>query len=141
MSKEEATSLLRSRGLKVTPQRVAILRVLLNGGHFNITQLLNEVRRVEPSISISTVYNTLMALVNSGILRSFEANGKTWYEVKKQPHINIMCEDTGEITDVYVDTGFIENELSKRGIKVKDLNIIVYGDCAGASKPEASNQR
>ncbi len=141
MSKEEATSLLRSRGLKVTPQRVAILRILLNGGHFNITQLLNEVRKIEPSISISTVYNTLTVLVNSGILRSFEANGKTWYEVKRQSHVNVVCEDTGEITDIYVDTSFIENELSKRGIKVKDLNIIVHGDCAGASKPEASNQR
>ncbi len=99
----EIIELLRSKGLKATPQRVAILQLLMNGGHFTMDQVLNELRKIEPNISISTVYNTLNTLVRLGILRSFEADGKTWYEMRKDPHINVICEDTGQIMDVDID--------------------------------------
>ncbi len=125
--------LLRSVGLKATPQRIAIIKLLINGGHFSIDQVFNEVRVVEPTISISTVYNTLNALVKAGILRSFEANGKTWYEMRRDPHVNVICEDTGQIIDVDVNLAWVEEELRRSGIDVKDLNVIVRGNCSNAS--------
>ncbi|ADN51618.1 Fur family transcriptional regulator [Vulcanisaeta distributa] len=129
----EIIELLRSKGLKVTPQRVAILQLLMNGGHFTMDQVLNELRKIEPNISISTVYNTLNTLVRLGILRSFEADGKTWYEMRKDPHINVICEDTGQIMDVDIDVSAIEREVSKLGIEIKDLNVIIRGNCRGTS--------
>jgi Fe2+ or Zn2+ uptake regulation protein len=123
-------SLLRSNKLKVTPQRIAILKVLINGGHFSIDQLLSEVRRLEPSISMSTVYVTLNTLAKAGIVRTFEVMGKTWYEISKKPHINVLCEDTGDIVDINdIDLTWIENKLRDKGIDVKDLVIIVRGNC------------
>lgn len=129
----EIIELLRSKGLKATPQRVAILQLLMNGGHFTMDQVLNELRKIEPNISISTVYNTLNTLVRLGILRSFEADGKTWYEMRKDPHINVICEDTGQIMDVDIDVSAIEREVSKLGIEIKDLNVIIRGNCRGTS--------
>ena len=52
---DEIVNLLRSKKLKVTPQRIIITRLLLSGGHYTIDQVLNEVKKVDPSISISTV--------------------------------------------------------------------------------------
>ena len=132
MSSDNAiTELLRSKGLRVTPQRVAILRLLMKGGHLTLDQVLNELRKEEPNISISTVYNTLSTLTKLGILRSFEADGKTWYEVRREPHVNVICEDTGQIIDVNIDLSAIEREVGKLGILVKDLSVIVRGDCRG----------
>ncbi|MGC8570818.1 Fur family transcriptional regulator [Caldivirga sp.] len=127
---EDTVDLLRSKGLKITPQRVAILRLLSRGGHYTIERVHDELKSIEPGISISTVYNNLSALTRLGILRSFEVNGKTWYEIAKHPHLNVVCEDTGQIIDVDVDLTWIINELVNRGIEVKDLNVIVNGNCS-----------
>ncbi|MGC9152228.1 MAG: Fur family transcriptional regulator [Vulcanisaeta sp.] len=127
---DEIVNLLRSKKLKVTPQRIIITRLLLSGGHYTIDQVLNEVKKVDPSISISTVYNTLNTLVKVGILRSFEAEGKTWYEIRREFHINVICENSRHIMDIAdVDLSWIEEELRKRGVKVRDINVIVHGDC------------
>ncbi|WP_243680237.1 transcriptional repressor [Vulcanisaeta souniana] len=107
-----------------------MLRLLRGGGgHFNIDQVLNELRKTEPNISISTVYNALNTFVKLGILRSFEADGKTWYEMRKEPHINVICENTGQIIDVNVDISTIEKRLSSMGIIIEDLIIVVHGNC------------
>ena len=133
MSSDNAiTELLRSKGLRVTPQRVAILRLLMRGGHLTLDQVLNELRKEEPNISISTVYNTLNTLTKLGILRSFEADGKTWYEARREPHVNVICEDTGQIIDVNADLSAIEREVSKLGILVKDLSVIIHANCRGS---------
>ena len=132
-STDKIIELLRSKGLKVTPQRMAILRLLMNGGHFTIDQVLNELRKAEPNISISTVYNTLNTLTKLGILRSFEIDGKTWYEIRREPHINVICEDTGQIMDVDIDLSAIEKEISRLGILVKDLDVIIRADCRNTS--------
>ncbi|MFP3491995.1 MAG: Fur family transcriptional regulator [Vulcanisaeta sp.] len=122
--------LLRNNKLKVTPQRITILKLLINGGHFSIDQILNEARKIEPSISISTIYTTLNAFVNAGLVRSFELDGKTWYEIRKEPHVNVLCKDSGEIIDVNgVDIAWIENELRKAGIWIDDLIVIARGNC------------
>ena len=126
---DDAVKMLKSKGLKATPQRIAILNVFSKGRHLTLEQVFNEVRKAEPSISISTVYNTLNLFTKVGILRSFEANGKTWYELAKEPHINIICSDTGEIIDIDADLAGIVEELRSRGIEVSDINVIVHGNC------------
>ncbi|ADY00858.1 ferric uptake regulator, Fur family [Vulcanisaeta moutnovskia 768-28] len=138
---DEIVRLLRSRGLKVTPQRIAILRLLKNGGHFNIEQVLNELRKIEPNISISTVYNALNTFVELGILRSFEVDGKTWYEIRKKPHINVVCEDTGQIIDVNVDVSTIERKIRSMGIMIRDLTIVVRGNCISPSLSGGNSQK
>ena len=62
----ELANLLRQHGLKVTPQRIAILKLLYSGGHFNGEQIYNELKKSEPSISLSTVYNALNTLEKAG---------------------------------------------------------------------------
>lgn len=122
--------LLRRNGLKVTPQRLAILNLLIKGGHFSGEQIFQELKKTEPSISLSTVYNTLEVLEKAGIINSFEANGITWYEMRRKPHINVICEDKNEIIDVDVGLDEIVQQLSKKGLNVKNLSVVVYADCS-----------
>ncbi|MCH4815435.1 MAG: Fur family transcriptional regulator [Saccharolobus sp.] len=130
----DLANLLRQRNLKVTPQRIAILKLIMRGGHYSGEQIYEELKKTEPSISLSTVYNTLETLKESGILNSFEANGITWFEINRKPHINVFCTDSNRIIDLDVDMDNFMDKLVKNGLDVKNVNIIVYADCSKLGK-------
>ncbi|MCY0849494.1 Fur family transcriptional regulator [Sulfuracidifex metallicus] len=121
---------LRKRGLKVTPQRLAIMRIVQKQGHYNGEQIYEELKKTEPSISLSTVYNTLEALREAGLVNSFEINGMKWYEARVEPHANVYCVDKNEIIDMEVDASSIINGMRNKGAEVKNLNIVVYAECS-----------
>ncbi|AAK42412.1 transcriptional repressor [Saccharolobus solfataricus] len=130
----DLANLLRQRNLKVTPQRIAILKLIMRGGHYSGEQIYEELKKTEPSISLSTVYNTLETLKESGILNSFEANGITWFEINRKPHVNVFCIDSNRIIDLDIEMdNFMEN-LTKNGLDIKNVNIIVYADCSKLGK-------
>lgn len=136
----ELANLLKAHNLKVTPQRISILKILYKGGHFSGEQIYNELKKTEPSISLSTVYNTLNSLTKAGILNSFEINGVTWYEIRKDLHIHVYCEDTNQIIDVNsINLQNLYNELEKLGILVKSLNILAIADCSKILKGPQTN--
>ncbi|WP_126451411.1 Fur family transcriptional regulator [Sulfodiicoccus acidiphilus] len=120
---------LRSKGLKVTPQRLAVLRVVSSGGHYTGEQIYEMLKKSEPGISLSTIYNSLEALRESGLLNSFEARGVTWYEFRKEPHANVICLDTGEIVDVDVDLSQLTSSIDSKGMRTRGVNLVVYAEC------------
>ncbi|AEB95340.1 MAG: Fur family transcriptional regulator [Metallosphaera sp.] len=130
----EIVEMLRTKGLKVTPQRIAVIKEMMRGGHFSGEQIFSELKKTEPSISLSTVYNVLDTLEKAGIIRSFEAGGKTWYEVRMEPHVNVYCEDLGDVMDVDLDLSSVQKELEGRGIEPKNLSVIVYAECSKMKK-------
>ncbi|ACP34212.1 ferric-uptake regulator [Sulfolobus islandicus L.S.2.15] len=130
----DLANLLRQRNLKVTPQRIAILKLIMRGGHYSGEQIYEELKKTEPSISLSTVYNTLETLKESGILNSFEVNGITWFEINRKPHVNVFCTDSNRIIDLDVEMDNFMDKLVKNGLDVKNVNIIVYADCSKLGK-------
>ncbi|MCL4333473.1 MAG: transcriptional repressor [Candidatus Thermoplasmatota archaeon] len=125
----DATKLLRDKGLKVTPQRISILRILSRGGHFTGEQVYSLIRKKEPSISISTVYNTLDTLDRSEILNSFEVNGMKWYESKLDSHVNVYCTDSNEVMDIDLDLAPLKKELMRKGLDATKISVIAYSEC------------
>jgi Fur family ferric uptake transcriptional regulator/Fur family peroxide stress response transcriptional regulator len=126
----DPVEILRKKGLKVTPQRLAVLKLLSKGGHYSGEQIFEELKKNEPSISLSTVYNALEALESAGIINSFEANGVTWYEMRRNPHVNVICEDKNEIIDVDINIDEIVQQLKNKGINVINLSVVAYADCS-----------
>ncbi len=126
----DPVEILRKKGLKVTPQRLAVLKLLSKGGHYSGEQIFEELKKNEPSISLSTVYNALEALETAGIINSFEANGITWYEMRRNPHVNVICEDKNEIIDVDINLEEIIQQLKNKGINVINLSVVAYADCS-----------
>ncbi|MFP3164587.1 MAG: Fur family transcriptional regulator [Acidianus sp.] len=126
----DPVEILRKKGLKVTPQRLAVLKLLSKGGHYSGEQIFEELKKNEPSISLSTVYNALEALESAGIINSFEANGITWYEMRRNPHVNVICEDKNEIIDVDINIDEIVQQLKNKGINVINLSVVAYAECS-----------
>jgi len=120
---------LKEKGLKLTPQRISILKMLGKGGHFTGEQIYNEIRKKHRGISISTVYNTLNAFDRTGIVNSFEADGMRWYEARIELHVNLYCMDQKRVTDLDVDLTGLLTDLKNKGINPDKISIIVYSRC------------
>lgn len=99
---ESLATLLRSRGRRVTPQRVAVLDVL-KGSHEHLCadQIYERVRVNMPSISLATVYKALNGLKEMGQVRALPISGKIKYEVEAgDNHHHMICERCKTIVDV-----------------------------------------
>ena len=61
---------LRDAGLRVTPQRMVLLAILMESAdHPNADELLARARALDDSVSLATVYRTLSALEEAGLIR------------------------------------------------------------------------
>ncbi|MDW7712582.1 MAG: Fur family transcriptional regulator [Deferrisomatales bacterium] len=96
---------LREEGLKVTPQRIAVLRYMDgNRSHPSVEEIHREVSTVFPTISLATVYNTLDTLEKIGEVQAVTIDpSRKHYDPDTRPHHHLMCTDCHKIADVFAD--------------------------------------
>src|SRR3712207_9555841 len=88
-----AEELLRSRGLRVTRPRLAVLEVLTGGGHLDVDEIAGRVRGRLDSVSTQAVYDVLGALSRAGLARRIEPAGSpARFEARVgDHHHHIVC--------------------------------------------------
>lgn len=124
--------LLKSKGLKITAQRIAVINALLklDKKHPTLTEIHKEASKVAPTISFSTVYITIKTLEELGLVRLFSHKGDTVVETDVKPHVNVIIGD-GKIVDVEDPeiVNYIKEKLDKHGIKTDKfiVNVIAWG--------------
>src|SRR5258705_1067076 len=99
MSPEE---LLRTRGLRVTRPRLAVLEVLDTGGHFEVEEVASKVRERLDSVSTQAVYDVLGAPARARLARRIEPAGSpALYENRAgDNHHHVVCRGCGAVCDV-----------------------------------------
>jgi len=100
---EAQVSKLKDLGLRVTPQRLAILSFLDgNTSHPSAMDIYNHLAGVYPSLSLATVYNTLDALARNGMLRELPiSKDQLNYDPDTSEHDHAFCVSCGRIFDVF----------------------------------------
>lgn len=94
----------RSHGLRMTPQRVALLRVLSRArGHSTVDRLSRGVRRLLPSVSPATVYRNAQQLVRAGVIAMLDRAGAMQFDTNPDEHHHFVCDVCGVVRDVYLD--------------------------------------
>ncbi len=93
----------RQQGYKMTPQRRAILTVLMNGAaHLTAEQIYEQVRQDMPDISLATVYNSLRELSLAQVARELDLGGRgRHYEICRNSHAHMVCLQCGAIRDLW----------------------------------------
>ena len=91
-------------GLRRTGQREIILRSAFSQQeHFTAEDLLDRVRKTQPTISRATVYRTLGLMVEAGLLREIDLGGEqTTYDpnfLDKPSHNHLVCIDCGRVVE------------------------------------------
>jgi Fur family peroxide stress response transcriptional regulator len=93
--------IIRDRGGKVTPQRLAVYEALAaDTSHPSAEAIYDRVRATMPTVSLATVYKTLNELVALGELRRFDIHGVSHFDTRTDPHAEVVCLSCNIILDV-----------------------------------------
>jgi Fur family peroxide stress response transcriptional regulator len=125
---------LRASGHRLTPQRLAVLRVLAESpDHLSVGQVYEEVRRQHPMISRATVYKTVKTLKGMGQVLELEFSGASnRYDGRRaEPHPHLVCRGCGSIRDLELPGLMREaTEVAERtGYELLGHRLDFYGLC------------
>jgi Fur family ferric uptake transcriptional regulator len=127
-------ALLRARNLQVTPQRVAVLRVLAASPHSTADDVHRLVQVELGTVSRQAVYDALAALTDRALLRRIERAGSAArYEDRVgDNHHHLVCRACGRMADVDCAVGEAAC-LSPRdgaGYEIDEAEVIYWGRCS-----------
>jgi Fur family ferric uptake transcriptional regulator len=93
----DVMDLLRSRGLRMTPQRRAIVaEVMRTPGHISPAAVARKVQGEMPGVNASTVYRTLTLLEDVGVLQhSHVETGAEYHRSQEAEHVHLTCGHCG----------------------------------------------
>ncbi len=141
---------LRERGLRMTPQRIALVEAFADDPtHPTAQDLFERLRPKFPSMSFATVYNTLDALAQAGLsstLRLSES-GAARFDPNTGPHHHAVCDVCGAIADVPAKTlepdvaGASRVEAVSPGFEISRVDKTYRGTCGRciSRKPNKEN--
>ncbi|MCE1252321.1 MAG: transcriptional repressor [Anaerolineae bacterium] len=124
---------LREQGLRLTPQRLAILGVLLsNRAHPTAEQIYEQVHKDFPTTSLATVYKTMLVLKETGHVVELGFNdGSNRYDVVTEPHAHLICVNCKSILDPEVEGvgQFTQKIIEMHGYKLVNQRLDIFGIC------------
>ena len=112
---DKFVELLKAHGLKITPQRLEILKYLeKNRTHPAAEKIYSDLKKKNPSLSKTTVYNSLEVLSEHNIIQELTISKlESKYDFKSTPHHHFLCNKCGRIIDMdgkcpYNDCPFLD---------------------------------
>lgn len=141
VSTDEFKVLLKSKGLKITSQRLVMLETLGRhpGEHLTVEEIYNMVKTEHPEIGLATVYRTIQVLMELHLIdRVNFDDGVERYELAKPTggagahhHHHLICLGCGKVLEFEEDMleGLELKIVEKTGFKVTDHEVKLYGYC------------
>jgi Fe2+ or Zn2+ uptake regulation protein len=125
---------LRARGGRVTPQRLAIARVLQETeGHVTAEAVFGQVSERLPGVSLPTVYATLELLEELGHVRRVPASsGAVMFDSRTDEHDHFICRRCGAVADLesHTDRDRSLAAASALGAQANEAQVVVSGICS-----------
>jgi Fur family ferric uptake transcriptional regulator len=145
-SLETVRDLLRSRGLRWTPQRRTLVEVLAaTDGHVTGAELVERCRAVDPATIPSTVYRTLDVLEELGFVRhGHGADGREEFHVlPSEEHGHLHCQGCGASWEIGPEEAaeLIEPLERSRGFAIDLSHVTIVGRCADCRARDARDAR
>jgi len=139
---ENAKTFLSKVGINPSYQRLRILEYLLNNlCHPTVEMIYSELIREIPTLSKTTIYNTLNLFQKRGLILGLTIDeSEVRYESNVVPHAHFKCEECGEIFDVnicypIITKGFVNNH------KVHEGHLYLKGICKDCMDHESSSHK
>ena len=127
---EELSNELKKKKIRLSHQRLKVLEYLtLNRCHPTVDQIYVDLQKEVPTLSKTTIYNTLSTLVESGLVRvvTIEDN-ETRYDIEIENHGHFKCESCGTIFNFNIEIESLPTE-ELNSFKINDKNVYFKGIC------------
>ncbi len=130
---------LKEKGYKLTPQRRAILDIIIDkeGQHLTAEEIYDEVKKICPDIGLATVYRTVLLLEEVNVIYKLDLNdGCSRYELvhsdEEHRHHHLVCNKCKKVFEVQDD---LLEELEERiektyKFKILDHSVKFFGICS-----------
>ena len=124
------TSWLVAGGLRPTRQRLALAALLVGDGqnrHVSAESLFAAAESTTDAVSLATVYNTLRAFCDAGLMREVTVDGsKSYFDTRTDDHPHFFWEETAELTDAPADQLVISRlPLAPEGAEVAKVDVVI----------------
>jgi Fur family transcriptional regulator, ferric uptake regulator len=140
-SNADVISALRERGLRMTPQRRAIVaEIMRTQGHISPTALARKVQGDMPGVNASTIYRTLALLEDMGVLaHAHLEGGAEYHRTEEAGHVHLTCSNCGDEDDLSLDEAGELVRLIERhhGFEPDLTHFAIGGLCADCQKEKA----
>ncbi|MDX6693179.1 MAG: Fur family transcriptional regulator, peroxide stress response regulator [Blastocatellia bacterium] len=117
----------------LTPQRETVLRVIQDSeNHLTASEIFEAARRLRPTISYATVYNSLRYLKDSGLIHEIQfGNGASRYDRETTRHDHAMCTRCGKLVDFDLDLSkeLMRAAARRSGFKAQAVRLTLHGLC------------
>ncbi len=127
---EELKELLESKGVKPSLHRLRVLQYIVkNKNHPSVDMIYKSLHEEIPTLSKTTIYNTLKLLQEKGIVSGVNiSEGEVRYDFVNKPHAHFLCVTCGKIYDLPFDTQYFEERLIE-GNEILEMQINIKGIC------------
>ncbi len=120
---------LRTAGLRLTRPRLALARLLFDGGNRHVTaeQLRAEASAASIRVSLATVYNVLHQFTEAGLLREVVIEpGRSYFDTNIDDHHHFFCESSGVLQDISGEGVAVSGiPVPPRGTEITRVEVIV----------------
>ncbi len=120
---------LKMAGLRPTRQRLALAKLLFDGGERHVTaeQLHSEALNQGVRVSLATVYNTLHQFTTADFLREIIVDsGRSYFDTNTTDHHHFFFEDTRELKDIAKEAvSFANLPKPPKGTEVKCVDVVI----------------
>ena len=127
---------LKKEGLKITPQRLGIVKLLAKFSkqkkHPSADEIYTELVETYPTISYATIYKTLEILVKLGFISEINVDStKKRYELIGKSHYHFVCQKCEKIFDVEekIDLKEFVKLAKLENFEIKRVEVVLYGLC------------
>ena len=138
---KEALDTLKESGVRITPQRHAILEYLVNTmTHPTADEIYKALEGKFPNMSVATVYNNLRVFRELGLVKEMTyGDNSSRFDFTTNDHYHAICESCGKIVDFqYPGLDEVEQFASHMtGFRVSHHRLEVYGICPECAKKES----
>lgn len=141
----QAVDMLKESGVRMTPQRHAILDFLMSSmNHPTADEIYKALEMTFPNMSVATVYNNLRVFKEAGLVSELTyGDASSRFDANMKQHYHIICRECGQITDFeYPSLNEVERRAAKyTGYDVDSHRMEIYGTCpiCANEKNEPSN--
>ena len=103
MDKTKIRNLLSEHGMRITPQRLAVVEALFSlRSHPTVEEVASIVHKTQPNVATGTIYHILETLVKRGMVMKVKTESDVMrYDIFLDPHHHIYCADCSSIEDYY----------------------------------------
>lgn len=124
-------NLLRENGLKVTPQRLCILSLMDKQGHIGVDELYLQIKDQFASISLATLYKNVNAMMALSVITEVKIpKQKSRFEIAKEAHGHLLCQECGEFRDVELNLEkIVDDVFEKSSYKLLETSLVLSGVC------------